>query len=189
MFPSLPLKLECSEISLWFTSGKYPEHHGTYGILHHPWLHFPPTTCLWFLFVIYSQSHDWLIASFPSNQPYHLSFLVSSTHIWLNTSFLLGHAVTFAWNSSFVVTLPIPTLAPCQLSSFISHNLIQTPCPSLCKINWLLLCGHCPHLDFCYCTYKSLLSSRFHGIIFLCWTMGREGLCYCTLNPIMPFTW
>lgn len=134
-----------------------------------------PAACLWPLFIIYSQTHDWLIASLPPNYPYHRFFLMSSTPILLNASFLLGHAVTFAWNSLSIVTLlRIPTLTPCQLSSFISHNPIQTPCPSPCKISWSLLCGPCPHLDFCYCTYKNVRSSCFHRIVYLCWTMVRN---------------
>lgn len=51
------------------------------------------TACLWFLFILYSQLNDWFIASFPSNYSYHHFFLVSSTPILLNISFLLvlGH--------------------------------------------------------------------------------------------------
>lgn len=159
MFASLSLKLERSEIILWFTSSKYTEPHGMY------WGNTSFLASCYILFVALPAFDFYLsyIVSlmtdsyphFHPTTPTTTSFLfLPLPSYWIFLFSLCWVIVRFAWNSSSIVTLSsTPTLTPCQLTQLImSHNPFWTPCPSLCKIGWSLLCGPLLLFRLCYCT-------------------------------------
>lgn len=145
IFPSLPFKLECSDMSLWFTFNKYMEI-PCVGIPPHSLLHFifSLSHCLPLSFIYPVQFHDWLIAHFCAVTP--TATPCCAFHAQLTECFIppcTGSLCSLCLEQFLCGNLPPPSSSYClpPYSAQSSGTVLSRHAVLHSKIDWHLLSG------------------------------------------------
>lgn len=162
-FPSLPLKLDCLEMTWRFASSRCKNLMAGTGVTTPFLLHFIPSLshCLPLIFVHPEWSTSWLSHSFISTQlPHHHSFLMSSSPTSLNVLFSLPWTLHSLCSEQFLCCNSLPHPNSYSLSAYSAQSSVTISSrhliPQLVKLADTACVTHCPHADFCSGTRKKI---------------------------------